>query len=333
MRLPTVLAVLTAASSVAAADLTVDHPGIACVVAGKHPIIAARLAPEEQVARARVYFRGGGQSRWYFVDMAVADGRFRGTLPKPTMKLKTIEYYVDGLGRSMAEARSANHEPRVVPDEASCRGEAALLLADQARVVVGGAPQGAPVPEGFSAEGVTAAAALTVAPKGGGISGKTVGLGLAAIGAIGVGVAAAGGGGDGGAPSTPATTPAGGTSTTPSTSAPGGTTVTFTGNIFGPGWHRGDCTIPEQLNARFTTRTSGRADLTLTFQPRFEQMLSLSLAPQAPVSAGTAQGPGPTLTTSFDVQGSTAYTARVCVPVGPALDPGPFAVTLTITHP
>src|SRR4029453_1478195 len=80
-------AVLLLAARTAAADtgaLTIDHPAVACLVAGKHPVIAARFAPAEQVARARVYFRGGGQQRWYYVEMAPAEGSFRGTLPKPT---------------------------------------------------------------------------------------------------------------------------------------------------------------------------------------------------------------------------------------------------------
>ena len=331
MKLSPIVLLALAAARTAGADasaLTVDHRGVACLVAGRHPVIAARFAPEEQVARARVYFRGGGQQRWFYVDMATAEGAFRGTLPKPTLRLATVEYYVDAVGRSLAEARSPNHAPRVVADEASC-GKEALLLADTARVVVGGGDGGATVPEGFSADGVVAAKAASVATtsKGRGVSGKTIGLGLAGLGAIGAAVAA-GGGGD--AP--PAASPSAPGS--PSTSTPGGTTtVTFTANLFGPGWHRGDCSLPQDLNAQFTPRASGRADLTLTFAPRSEHQLSLAVAPQAAVAGGNPQGPGPTVTASYQVQAGTAYAARVCVPLGPGLDPGPFAITLTIAHP
>lgn len=335
--LPALALLALTAARPAAADtksLTVDHSAVACVVAGKHPVIAARFAPEEQVARARVYFRGGGQQRWYFVEMAAGDGGFRGTLPRPTLQLATVEYYVDALGRTLAEARTPEHAPRVVRDEAVCRNEPLALLLDEARVVVGGGSDGASVPQGFSAEGVVTArtAATSTASKGGGISGKTIGLGAAGLGAIGVAVAAGGGGGGDSRPGTPSgpSTPS---ASTPSTSAPGGTTVTYTANLFGPGWHRGDCSLPQDLNAQFTPRASGRADLTLSFPPRVEQMLSLAIAPAVPVASGSAQGPGPSVAASYQVQAGTAYTVRVCVPVGPALDPGPFAVTLTIVHP
>jgi hypothetical protein len=332
---------LAGAGPAAAADpsLSVDHSALTCLVAGRHPRVAARFAPDGQVARARVYFRGGGQQRWYYVDMTSAADGFQGVLPKPTLRLETVEYYVDALGRSLGEARSPNHAPRVVAEEAACRSEALLVLADRARVVVGGEPGSPTVPDGFSADGVVAAPATRTAgtsraddppAKGGGPSGKTIGLGLAGLGAIGVAVAAGGGGDD--PPASGPTAAPGGTS--PTTSTPGGpTTLTFTANLFGPGWHRGDCSLPQDLNARFTPRASGRADLALTFQPRFEQHLSLGLLPETPAASGSPQGPGPSLTASYPVQAGTAYSVRICVPVGPPLDPGPFAVTLTVAHP
>jgi hypothetical protein len=257
--------------------------------------------------------------------MAATQGTFRGTLPKPTLQLKTVEYYVDGLGRTLAEARSPNHAPRVVRDETECHGEALLLL-PQARVVVGGAPDGRPVPDGFAPDGIAGAEAK------GGVSGKTVGLGLAGLGAIGAAVAVAAGGGGESTATPPSSSPS---VTTPSssTSAPGGSTQTFTANLFGPGWHRGDCTRPQDLNAQFTTRSSGRADLSLTFTPRFEHQLSVALTPEAPLAGGYPQGPGPMVGASYQVQASTTYSVRVCVPVGPPVDPGPIAVTLTIAHP
>jgi len=39
------------------------------------------------------------------------------------------------------------------------------------------------------------------------------------------------------------------------------------------------------------------------------------------------------VTASYQVQAATRYTVAVCVPVGPPLDPGPMAVTLTIAYP
>lgn len=334
MRVPVVslLAVLASARSLCAqpAGLTMDHAGIACMVAGKHPIVTARVAPEDQVARARVFFRGGGHTRWYHVDMTSADGVFRGTLPKPTLQLKTVEYYVDGLGRTLAEARSANHAPRVVPDEASCRGEALLLLADQARVVIGGVSDGAPVPEGFSADGVVGAAAVASAPKKGGMSGKTVGLGLVGLGAIGGAIAAASGGGgdDGSAASgpSPASSP-----TTPSTPAPGGTTVTF--EVRASGMQGGFCEGDLSLDPKFRPRSSGRADLSLSFVPQFEHQLKLEITPDVPVSAGSPIGRGPVVNVAFQVDSGREYTVSTCGTIRPDDPRYPLPATLRITHP
>ena len=124
-----------------------------------------------------------------------------------------------------------------------------------------------------------------------------------------------------------------------SSSAGGGTnqvpvsTVQLSGVLFGRGYHRGNCNnIGNTFQPRFTTRADGRADLTLTFSPIAGQQLSLGLDP-SPRSGSVVQGAGPTLQASFDVAGGTEYVVRICVPVGPGLDPGPFDATLAVTHP
>lgn len=110
-------------------------------------------------------------------------------------------------------------------------------------------------------------------------------------------------------------------------------TVTLSGVLFGRGFHRGNCNnIGNTFQPRFTTRASGRAEVTLTFEPIAGQQLSLGLDP-APGAGVPIQGPGPTLQASFDVAGGTEYVVRICVPVGPGLDPGPFAATVAVSHP
>jgi hypothetical protein len=111
------------------------------------------------------------------------------------------------------------------------------------------------------------------------------------------------------------------------------TTITGAGSLFGRGFHRGNCnTFANQLQPRFTTRAAGRAVVTLTFTPIPGQELSLTLDP-APAGGDTRQGPGPTLEGSFAVRGGVEYAVRICVPVGPGLDPGPFAASVVVTHP
>ena len=111
------------------------------------------------------------------------------------------------------------------------------------------------------------------------------------------------------------------------------TTLMHSGTLFGRGFHRGNCNnIGNTFQPRFTTSGAGRADLTLTFDPIPGQELSLGLDP-APTSGGVVQGAGPVLQASFGVSASTEYVVRICVPVGPGLDPGPFSASLTVTIP
>ena len=111
------------------------------------------------------------------------------------------------------------------------------------------------------------------------------------------------------------------------------TTISETGVLFGRGFHRGNCNVfAGQLQPRFTTRAAGQASVTLDFLPMAGQELSLTLDP-APAGGAPVQGGGPTLQALFLVRGGVDYAVRICVPVGPGLDPGPFQATVAITHP
>jgi len=133
----------------------IEHEGVGCIVADKHPRIDARVIPAEGVARARVYFRAAGTSAWYFVAMKPVAGVLQGALPKPSKTTKAIEYYVEAVDKSFREARSAEFQPSVVQQGEACPNGRMLATALASAPVALGAGAGAPaVPAGFANAGI-----------------------------------------------------------------------------------------------------------------------------------------------------------------------------------
>jgi hypothetical protein len=190
-------AVLPGGTTAAATRLTIEHDGLRCVVAGRNPVLGARVAPSEAVARARAYFRAEGRPHWYYVDMHPEAGLFRALLPRPLPTTPRIEYYLEALDRSFSAARTGDFRPVVGSGLAPCREKLAAAPLTAAHLVVGAAEGAPPLPEGFSSEGLTPAASLpgaasAPAPKGGGGHAALLIGGLAAAGAAGVALAASG---------------------------------------------------------------------------------------------------------------------------------------------
>lgn len=192
----------------------IEHEGAGCVVANQFPRIQARIAPEESIARARVYFRAEGTPHWYFVEMAPDAGLYSAALPKPKPSLARFEYYVEATDKAMGESRSAEHRPSVVGSAAECRrGLMVAATVAQAVVKVGLlGPAAAPlsIPVGFASEGIVSATAGAAAGSAGGVSGKALAIGGAAAagGAVAVAAAAGGGSSEPAAAPAPAPTPA-----------------------------------------------------------------------------------------------------------------------------
>ena len=110
MRAPTagvtVVSTMLAALPIAWAEgPVIDHAGVGCVVAGSFPRLETRLAPEDRVARARVYFRAEDAVHWYYVEMKAEAGSYWAALPKPQKTLKRFDYYIE------ATDKRAGHEP------------------------------------------------------------------------------------------------------------------------------------------------------------------------------------------------------------------------------
>jgi hypothetical protein len=176
------------AATAAAEPLQIEHQPVRCLVAEKYPQLDACIVPRANVARARVYFRGGVQGDWYYVEMKPEAGCFRGTLPRPRESLKEMEYYVAATGTDFDSVQTEEYVTEVVRDEKSCHGGTVAPFVSSASVVVGSLA-GAAVPAGFA------------------VGGAAVGLGTVAV--VGAGVAGAAGAAvvaGGGEPATTTTT-------------------------------------------------------------------------------------------------------------------------------
>jgi hypothetical protein len=185
----TLLATLVSVS-LAEAALTVQHDGVGCVLAENHPRLEARITPEGEVARARVFFRTAGTPHWYSVEMTSRAGSWTGVLPKPKASTVRIEYYLEATDKVFAPARTPDRIAVVVQGPAACQKDAVMAASAPAARVVVTAAAGAPsVPAGFLNAGLLVA----------GGAGASAGLIAGVVGggaALGGAVVAAGGGKD-----------------------------------------------------------------------------------------------------------------------------------------
>ena len=146
-----------------AQGLTIDHKKVDCVVAGKHPRMAACFAPSSQLARGRVYFRPQDVSSWYYVEMKSAALCHEGVLPKPSRKLvgTQVVYYVEAADKSYSVGRTDDFTTTVVRTAEECKNRVVAPFVGRASVAVSPV-----VPPGFTAVAGPPTAALI----GGGIA-------------------------------------------------------------------------------------------------------------------------------------------------------------------
>jgi hypothetical protein len=181
--------------------VTIAHDHMACMIAGKFPMLEAKLDPVDQVARARVDFQAEGGTHWYYVDMTPGEHLFRGVLPKPLKKTKKVHYYIEATDKALVETRTQEYVSEVVDSAGICadpKKVAGVVLSASVKV---GATAGAPaVPSGFASVGIVgtgavagaAAAVGAGAVAGSGLSGAAIaGIAVAGAGAATVGIIAA----------------------------------------------------------------------------------------------------------------------------------------------
>jgi hypothetical protein len=85
----------------------INHDAVGCIVVDKFPRLEARFDPAENVSRGRLRFRPTGGAHWYSVPMKQEAEAFVGVLPKPTPKLKSLDYYVEVTATDFATGRTA----------------------------------------------------------------------------------------------------------------------------------------------------------------------------------------------------------------------------------
>jgi hypothetical protein len=160
MRIP---AALAAVALVAAPALANDAPVIEyqpspCTVVNQAIAICAKISDDNQVARARTYFRRAGEKFYSYVEMGFSGLGYCGTLPAPLEgKLQAIEYYVQGIDNEYESSRTSTYE-MAVKAEGTCdfppvekdAGRRASI-----KVYATSLEQGNHLPKGFDPNGVT----------------------------------------------------------------------------------------------------------------------------------------------------------------------------------
>jgi hypothetical protein len=104
-------------ASTAGESPTVEHQPVPCTVPGKPMSLCASITDDNQVAKARVYFRPAGEKFYSFVDMVFGGINFCGTLPAPREgKLRALEYYVQGVDDEYDAQRTSTFQMNVLPE-------------------------------------------------------------------------------------------------------------------------------------------------------------------------------------------------------------------------
>jgi len=151
-------AVLLCAGAAAAESPTVEHQPVPCTIPGKPISLCASITDDNQVAKARVYFRARGEKFYSFVEMAFGGINFCGTLPAPReRKVEAIEYYVQGVDDEYDAQRTSTFQMNVLPEgvcefppveKDAARAAAIVVHATHAR-------QGKKLDDAFVAAGVS----------------------------------------------------------------------------------------------------------------------------------------------------------------------------------
>jgi hypothetical protein len=94
----------------------VDHQPVPCTVPDKAFSICARVSDDNEVAKARVFFRRGGEDYYAFVEMQFDGIKYCGTIPAPLDgKMSTIEYYVQAIDNAYQAKRTSTYQIAVQP--------------------------------------------------------------------------------------------------------------------------------------------------------------------------------------------------------------------------
>jgi hypothetical protein len=94
----------------------VDHQPVPCTIPDKPFSICARVSDDNEVAKARVFFRRGGEDYYAFVDMQFDGIKYCATIPAPLEgKMSTVEYYVEAIDNAYQSKRTSTYQIAVQP--------------------------------------------------------------------------------------------------------------------------------------------------------------------------------------------------------------------------
>lgn len=97
----------------------VDHQPVPCTIPGKAISLCAAVTDDNEVAKARIYFRGQGQEFYSFIDMAFRGLNYCGTLPAPREgAVKVVEYYIQAMDNAYQAKRTSTFQMNVQPEGA-----------------------------------------------------------------------------------------------------------------------------------------------------------------------------------------------------------------------
>jgi hypothetical protein len=285
------------------AQIALD-PAIECWSDSEFPMLGALVTPPEGIVRSRLYFRCSLYPDYYFVDLTVESGTYRGVAPQAEEACPQVQYYVEALGGDFTSTRTEERVADVAsPDE--CRRRypgSAFFTGGDPGIFLGSLGNVAMAP-GFKTLGIAGfiTSVGTVAATGTGISTGVV-AGVAAGGAVaaGLGVLATGGS------STTTTSPTFVPPATSTTTAPAPTTTAGPGPGPGPG--------PPGINACIETDpANGRIEVNRSLRIDGRCSTGSNLEFRWDLGDGRTRT-GPFITVTWDTPGT--YTLRLTVTNG-----------------
>jgi hypothetical protein len=120
----------------AAADLSITHLPVGCMVAEEHLEIDATIRPAARVSKARVYFKAAREASFHYVEMAPEIGRFVACLPRPHADSGPIDYYVEAEGADAARTRTSDVSAIVIRKAEECPADRRNAVVCPCRVPV-----------------------------------------------------------------------------------------------------------------------------------------------------------------------------------------------------
>jgi hypothetical protein len=136
-------------------DTTLSHEPVTCFIAGEFPLLDASIAPIPNVARARIYFKSALVNTYYYVEMAPAEGKFAGKLPRPRVEASPVTYYLEATTTDFTDLKLQEVSALVVEKREDCPDDKVAAIGPPGEVTVFSAATGLAIaPAGFAAGAV-----------------------------------------------------------------------------------------------------------------------------------------------------------------------------------